>query len=54
MKNNTLRIILAIVGAAVLLGAAAVAVIHFWDDIKSILPFKKDENALDEFADLEI
>lgn len=54
MKNNTLKLILAIVGAVVVLGAIAVAVIHFWEDIKKILPCCKKQDELDEFADLEV
>ena len=35
MKNNgTLKLILAIIGGVVVAGAAAVAVIHFWDHLK--------------------
>lgn len=54
MKNSTLKLILAIVGAVVVLGAIAVAVIHFWEDIKKLLPCCKKQDELDEFADIEI
>ena len=54
MKNSTLRLILGIVGAVVVLGAITAAVIHFWDDIKKLLPGKKSTCELDEFADLEV
>lgn len=54
MKNNSLRIILTVVGAVVTLGAIALAVIHFWDDIKSLLPTKKDEIFDDDFEDIAI
>lgn len=53
MKNSTLRLILGIVGAVVVLGAITAAVIHFWDDIKRLLPIGKSDIELDEFADIE-
>ncbi len=53
MKNSTLKIVLSIVGAVVVLGAIAAAVIHFWDDIKKLLPCGKSCCEMDEFADLE-
>ena len=52
MKNNSLRLILTIVGAIVSLGAIAYAVIHFWDDIKELLPAKKDEVFDEDFEDI--
>ena len=54
MKNNTLRTILTIVGAVVSLGAIAYAVIHFWDDIKGLLPAKKDEVFDEDFEDIAV
>ena len=54
MKNSTLKLILAIIGGVVVVGAITVALIHFWDDLKKYLPCccKKSE-AIDEFADIE-
>ena len=54
MKSSTLRLILGIVGAVVVLGAITAAVIHFWDDIKKLIPGGKSTCELDEFADLEV
>lgn len=49
-KNNTLTVILSIVGAVVVIAGAVAAIIHFWDDIKAKLPCKcKDE--CDDFCD---
>ena len=53
MSNKTLRLILGIVGAVVVLGAVTAAVVHFWDDIKRLLPIGKSDLELDEFADIE-
>ncbi len=53
MKNSTLRLVLSIVGAVVVLGAITAAVIHFWDDLKKLIPGCKDCCELDEFADIE-
>lgn len=54
MKNSTMRVILSIVGGVVVVAGIAFALIHFWGDIKAMLPCccKKDE-ALDEFEDIE-
>lgn len=54
MKNNTLRIILTVVGAVVTLGAMVLAIVHFWDDIKSLLPTKKDEVFDEDFEDIAV
>ena len=54
MKNNTLRVILTVVGAVVTLGAMVLAIVHFWDDIKSLLPAKKDEDFDEDFRNLRI
>lgn len=54
MKNNTLRIILSVVGAVVTLGAIALAIVHFWDDIKALLPAKKDEVFDEDFEDIAV
>lgn len=54
MKNNTLRVILTVVGAVVTLGAMVLAIVHFWDDIKSLLPAKKDEDFDEDFEDIAI
>ncbi len=55
MKNSNLKLILGIVGGVVVVSAIVVALIHFWDDLKKLIPGigKKDE-ALDEFADIEV
>lgn len=47
MKNNNLRLILGIVGGVVVVAAIAFALIHFWDDLKKLLPGGK-KNELDE------
>ena len=55
-KNSTLKLVLAIIGGVVVVGAMVVALIHFWEDIKKLLPCckKKDElDELDEFDDIE-
>lgn len=54
-KNSTLKLILAIVGGVVVVGSIAVAMIHFWDDIKKLLPCGKCEEAEDfeDFEDVE-
>ena len=54
MKNNTLRVILTVVGAVVTLGAMVLAIVHVWDDIKSLLPAKKDEDVDEDFEDIAI
>lgn len=54
MKNSSLRTILSVVGAVVTLGAVVLAIIHFWDDIKSLLPAKKDEDFDEDFEDIAI
>ena len=55
MKNNNgLRIILSVIGAVVALGVVALAVVHFWDDIKSLLPAKKEDIFDDDFEDVAI
>lgn len=54
MKNSTLKLVFAIVGGVVTLGAIAVALIHFWDDIKKLLPSGKCcTEAAEEFEDIE-
>ncbi len=53
-KNNTLKIVLAVVGGVVVVGTIVAAVIHFWDDIKKVLPgcCKEDED-FEEFEELD-
>lgn len=51
-KNSTLKIIFTIVGAVVVLGTIAAAVIHFWEDIKKLIPAKKDDKDFEDFDDL--
>ncbi len=51
-KNSPLKIIFTIVGAVVVLGTIAAAVVHFWEDIKKLIPCKKDEEEFDDFDDL--
>ncbi len=53
MKNNTAKIVCAIVGGVVIVGAMVVALIHFWDDIKKLLPTGKDKDA-EDFSDIDI
>ncbi len=54
-QNSALKAILAIVGGVVVLGAIVVGLIHFWDDIKKLLPCCKEEDdeELLEFDDIE-
>lgn len=52
-KNNTLKIVLSVVGAVVVAGAIVAAVIHFWEDIKKILPCCKQEEDFEEFEELD-
>lgn len=52
MKNSNLRLILGIVGGVVVVAAIAVALIHFWDDLKKLLPGGKKDELDEEFADL--
>lgn len=54
MKNNAMKTIFIIVGAVVTVGAIALALVHFWDDIKSLLPCKKCDDLCEDFADEEI
>lgn len=55
MKDNKTKLILAIIGGVVVVGAITVAIIHFWEDIKALLPGKKDkeEEAFEDFEELE-
>ena len=53
MKKNKTGWILAIVGAIVVVGAITYAMIHFWEDIKSFLPGKKNEDDFEDFEALE-
>ena len=53
-KNSNLGIICSIVGGVVIVSAIAVALIHFWDDIKKLLPCCKcNEEREEEFVDIE-
>ncbi len=49
-KNNTMTLILSIVGALVVVAGAVAAIIHFWEDIKAHLPCKCHDE-LDDFCD---
>ena len=50
MKKNKTGWILAIVGAVVVVCAITYAMIHFWEDIKNLLPGgKKDEEDFEDF-----
>ncbi len=42
-ESGGLKMVLAVIGAFVVLGGAVVAIIHFWEDIKKKLPCCKDE-----------
>ena len=53
MKNKNTKLVLGIVGGVVVVGAIVVALIHFWDDIKKLLPCKKEEEDFEEFDDIE-
>ena len=56
MKNKHAKVILSIVGGVVVLGTIVVALIHFWDDIKKLLPCKKvaeEETDFEEFDDID-
>ena len=52
-KNSTLKLVLAIVGGVVVVGAMVVALIHFWEDIKKLLPCCKEKDASDEFEEFD-
>lgn len=52
MKNSNLRLILGIVGGVVVVAAIAVALIHFWDDLKKLLPGGKKEELDEDFEEL--
>lgn len=55
MKNSNLKLILGIVGGIVVVSAIVVALVHFWDDLKGLIPgVGKKEPELDEFADIEV
>ena len=54
MKNSTLKLILAPPPGDHVLGAIAVGLIHFWDDIKKLLPgCCEDDDELLEFDDID-
>lgn len=52
-NNSNLKLICSIVGGVVIVAAIAVALIHFWDDIKKLLPSCKCKEELGEFEDIE-
>lgn len=54
MKNKNLKLILSIVGAVVVAGTLVVALIHFWEDLKKLLPGCKCEAEEDDFEDIEV
>ena len=56
MKKSNLGLICSIVGGVVMAAATAVALIHFWDDIKRLLPGCckcKEADEAEAFADLD-
>ena len=55
MKKSNLGLICSIVGGVVIAAATALALIHFWDDIKRLLPCCKckDTEETEAFADLD-
>lgn len=53
MKKSNWGLVCSIVGAVVIAGAAVAALIHFWDDIKKLLPCCNCSAECDEFADIE-
>ena len=46
-KNSSLKLVLAIIGGVVVVGTMVVALIHFWEDIKKLLPCCKEKDELD-------
>ena len=54
--NKTLKMVLSIVGGVVVIGAIAVALIHFWEDIKKLCPAcgKDETEEIEDFADYEM
>lgn len=53
-KNSNWGMICSIVGGIVIAAAAVVALLHFWDDIKVLLPCCKcKDDEVDAFADLD-
>lgn len=44
-KNSTMKLICAIVGGVVIVGAMVVTLVHFWDDLKKLCPCCKREEA---------
>ncbi len=52
-QNNTLKLVLSIVGAVVVVGTIVAAVVHFWDDIKKLLPGNKEEEVFEDFEELD-
>ncbi len=55
MNNKTLKLVLSIVGGVVVVGAIAVALIHFWEDIKNLCPACREDkmDEIEDFADYE-
>ncbi len=53
--NKTLKALVSIVGIVAVVGALAVTLVHFWDDLKGLLPCcccGKDPE-LEDFEDFE-
>lgn len=48
---NCLKLLCTLIGAAVAIGAIVFTVIHFWDNIKSLLPCKAEDDFEDDFED---
>lgn len=55
-KNGTMKLICAIVGGVVILGAMVFTLVHFWDDLKKLCPCCKkaeeEELAEEDFEEL--
>ena len=52
-KTSSLKLVLAIIGGVVVVGTMVVAPIHFWEDIKKLLPCCKEKDEFEEFEDIE-
>lgn len=53
-KNSVAKLVCAIVGGVVIVGAMVVALVHFWDDVKKFLPCCKCKDEAEDFTDLDI
>ena len=51
--NKTLKAIVSVVGIVAVVGALAVALVHFWDDLKDLLPCCCKHHTDSDFDDFE-